>query len=131
MSADGLAAYLREQAILAYEFGVSDCLMLVADWIALRRGADPAAFCRGYDVETAEALLRQWGPLPRAMGRVLRRAGLRLTTAPEPGDVAVIALDNVAHAAIRTSRGWVTRLEQGGLSSLPPARVRVLAAWKI
>lgn len=131
IQAASLAVYLRTEAGRPYVFGVSDCVMLVAGWIERRRGVDPAAFCRGYDVEQAEAWLRELGPFPRAMGRVLRRAGLLLTTDPAPGDVAVIAFNNVAHAAIRTERGWVTRLEPGGISSLPPNRVRVVAAWRV
>lgn len=125
-----LAEYLRQEAARPYRLGEADCLTLVAGWIALARGVDPAAFCRGYDEAEAARLVALWGPLPRAMGRVLRAAGLRLTRDPVPGDVAAIGLDGLAHCAIRTRRGWLTKLEDG-LASLPDARVRVVAAWRV
>lgn len=125
-----LAAFLWAEAAKPYKIGESDCLMLVCGWIALNRGVDPGAFCRGYDEAKAAELISQWGPLPRAMGRVLRRAGFSLTQDPQPGDIAAIALDGLAHSAIRTSRGWVTRLETG-LALLPLDRVRVVAAWRV
>lgn len=127
-----LARYLRDAARRGpYRLGDADCLMLVADWIVAKRGVDPVAFCRGYDAAEAAALVQRWGPLPRAMGRVLRHLGIRMTTDPEPGDIAAIALDGAAHCAIRTGRGWVTRLESGGLTLLPASRVRLLAAWRV
>lgn len=129
-ASDALAAFLQDEARRPYRLGEADCLTMVAGWIALVRGIDPAAFCRGYDEAEAARLVAIWGPLPRAMGRVLRAAGLRLTREPVPGDVAAIALDGLAHCAIRTPRGWVTKLETG-LASFPDNRVRVVAAWRV
>jgi hypothetical protein len=127
-----LATYLQDAARAGpYRIGQADCLMLVADWVSIKRGVDPAAFCRGYDEPAAAALVSCWGPLPRAMGRVLRCAGVAMTAHPKPGDIAAIALDGLAHCAIRTTRGWVTRLQPGGLTSLPDSRVRVVAAWSV
>ena len=97
----------------------------------LRRGVDPIAYCRGYRGKAeAEALLAGWGGLPRVMGRAARRAGLPLTRNPQAGDVAALVLGGLIVGGIRTERGWVVRLDDG-LASLPPARVRVLAAWSV
>ena len=96
----------------------------------LRRGLDPIADCRGYAGD-ANACLRERGGLLRAAGRALRRAGLRLTRDPQPGDVAVVKLgSNLATCAIRTERGYVLRLDDG-MASVPPDRVRLLAAWRV
>jgi len=101
----------------------------VADWVRHRRGVDPMAYCRGYQgTLEAEALLAGWGGLARVVGRGLRRAGIAMTRAPQPGDVAVLALEGRAICAIRVAKGWVMRLDDG-LALLPGERVRVLAAW--
>lgn len=126
-----IAEYLRGEAARAWRLGEADCLTLVADWVLQRTGTDPIAHCRGYRGKAeADALLAGWGGLPRIMGRAARRAGLPLTRTPLPGDIAAVALGAVALGAIRTSRGWVMRLDDG-LASVPPERVRVLAAWSL
>jgi len=125
-----LASYLRVEAGRRFELGVADCVTLAADWLLLCRGFDPIADCRGYAGD-ANACLRDKGGLLRAAGRALRRLGLPMTREPQPGDVAVVALDgNLAICAIRTARGWVMRLDDG-LASVPAERVRLLAAWRV
>jgi len=127
-----LTAYLRAAAGRRFELGTADCVTLAADWLRLRRGIDPIADCRGY--ADANACLREHGGrggLLRAAGRALRRAGLRMTRDPQPGDVAVVKLgSNLATCAIRTERGYVLRLDDG-LASVPPERLRLLAAWRV
>ena len=124
-----LAEYLRAEAARAFELGPADCVTFASDWVAVRRGVDPIAHCRGYRGEAAaNALLA--GGLPRLAGRALRRAGLRLTRAPQPGDVGLVVLGNLATCAIRTPRGWAVRMVDG-LASLPPNSLRVIAAWSV
>jgi hypothetical protein len=126
-----LPEFLHAEAARRFQLGEADCLTLVADWVLLRTGADPIAHCRGYRAKAeADALLAGWGGLPRVMGRAARRAGLALTRNPLPGDIAAVALGSVALGAIRTSRGWIMRLDDG-LASVPRERVRVLAAWSV
>lgn len=128
-----LADYLRAEAGRRFELGTADCVTLAADWLRLRRGIDPLADCRGYAGDANACLVDKGGRggLLRAAGRALRQAGLPMTRNPQPGDVAVVKLgDNLATCAIRSARGWVLRLDDG-LASVPPERVRVLAAWSV
>lgn len=126
-----LAAYLQAEAGRRFQRGSADCITFGADWLQLRLGFDPMAAWRGYATDTeATELMAGWGGIVRVVGRGMRQAGLPLTRDPQPGDVGVIAIGNVAVGAIRTTRGWVTRLDDG-LASLPPNRVRVLAAWSV
>lgn len=130
-----LAAYLRQQAALPHILGSGDCCTYAADWITLCRGVDPIASCRGRYAcaATAEALLAGIGGkggLLRAAGRVLRAAGLSMTRDPQPGDVGVVVVGNLATCAIRSPRGWALRMNDG-LASLPAGRLRVLAAWSV
>ena len=125
-----IAAHLAAEAGRPFELGTADCVTLAADWVRARTGVDPIAHCRGYRAGEADGLLAGWGGLLRLAGRALRSAGLALTRTPQPGDVAVVELGGFAICAIRTRRGWAMRLDDG-LATLPPARVRVLAAWTV
>lgn len=127
-----LADYLRRQAALPFDLGTTDCCQYVAGWVRERLGVDPMAYCRGRyaDERGARVLLSGYGGLPRAVGRALRRSGVPLTRAPQPGDIAVVALGAVAGCAIRTERRWALRMDDG-MALLPLDRVRVIAAWKI
>lgn len=125
-----MASYLRAEAARGFEIGRADCVTLAANWVRLRRGIDPIADCRGYAGD-ANACLVERGGLLRAAGRAMRRAGLRMTRSPQPGDVAVLKLgSNLATCAIRTERGWVLRLDDG-MALVPAERVRLLAAWSV
>lgn len=126
-----LADYLRAEAGRRFERGVADCITFGADWVRLRLGFDAMAAWRGYrsDAEANE-LMAGWGGIVRVVGRGMRQAGVPLTRDPQPGDVGMIGVAGLALGAIKTERGWVTRLDDG-LASLPPERVRVLAAWKV
>jgi hypothetical protein len=127
-----LADYLRLQAALPFVLGKSDCCCFIADWVREQRGVDPMAYCRGgyADERGAGALLSGYGGLPRAVGRALRRSGAAMTRDPQPGDIAVVAVNDVAACAIRTERRWALRLDDG-MALLPLDRVRVIAAWSI
>lgn len=128
---DRLSRYLQAEAGRPFQRGRADCITFGADWLQLRLGFDPMAAWRGYatDAEATE-LMAGWGGIVRVVGRGMRQAGLPRTRDPQPGDVGVIAIDGIGIGAIKTPRGWVTRLDDG-LASLPAARVRVLAAWSV
>ena len=127
-----LAAYLAFEASRRYALGSADCITLVAGWVMRCRGVDPMAAQRGYaDAAEAAALVSGWGGIARIMGRSLRASGLRMTRDPQPADVALVVLrDGRAVGAIRSQRGWAMRLDSG-LATLPPAAVRVIAAWSL
>jgi hypothetical protein len=127
-----LADYLRLEAARPFARGTADCVALVADWVALRRGSDPIAPWRGYATDAeADALLDRYGGLVRIAIVATKQAGLVETMTPRPGDVALIATDTVTRAiAIRTTKGWIVRLREG-LSLYPPEQVRLLRAWRV
>lgn len=126
-----LARYLRAEAGRRFELGRADCATLVADWVRECRGVDPIGPQRGYSLdEEARAIVAGRGGLVRAVGRAMRREGIRLTSNPRPGDVAVLSTGTVVVCAVRTERGWVMRLADG-LARFPLERVRVLAAWAV
>lgn len=130
-SSGPLARYLRGEAGRRFALGEADCATFIAGWVQARCGVDPMAHCRGYRGEAeAGVLLTGWGGLVRAVGRGLRQTGIPMTRNPQPGDVAVVAVGNIAACAIRTRRGWALRLDDG-LALLPPERVRVIAAWRV
>jgi hypothetical protein len=122
-----LADFLRAAATRGFALGEVDCSTMVADWVHACRGADPLPD-RGE--AAARVHLDCWGGLVRAVGRHARAAGLRLTRAPRPGDIGVLAAGGYAFCALRTRRGWAARLD-GGLARFPDDSVRVIAAWRV
>lgn len=127
-----LVAYLRSEARRPFALGRADCVTLIADWVALRRGVDPMADYRGgyADPPGAEAHLRASGGLLRIVGRNLRRAGLRMTRTPADGDVAIIVAARVVSGAIRRGETWVSRTH-AGLAMYRADYARVVASWAV
>jgi hypothetical protein len=127
-----LADFLRAQLARPFVWGESDCATRAADWVRLRTGSDPCAFCRGryFDAAGAMAFYNLHGGLPRAMGRQLRVLGFRLTRDPRLGDVAAIALPGLVIAAIVGERHYHFWMETGAAMA-ERVRVRLIAAWAI
>lgn len=87
-----LSAFLREASGRRWEWGVTDCLMVPSDWIALVRGADPAAPWRGsYSTEQGctRLLLRRGGMIAHC-DDALSRIGVRRAGVGRPGDFALV-----------------------------------------
>lgn len=110
-----------------------DCCTFVADWCVACGYPDPMAFIRDNYTTEAEALelVRKTGLLRFAV-RGARSIGLRATTSPRCGDVAVLRRltvegDNVV-CAIRSGERWVTLLEQG---LVVDAGGELLKAWRV
>ncbi len=123
-----LESYIGEQARRRYAWGEHDCILFVADWIALYRGVDLAADMRGsYNNEIeGKKLFAGHGGLPRLIGKVMRRAGFMLTRTPVRGDAAMVAFGDKICCAICTGPGWAARLESG----ITVSRYgRMIAAW--
>lgn len=128
-----LAEYLRRQAALPFGYGTADCVTLVADWVQACRGVDPLAPWRGYaSRDEAVAHIQQYGGcFWRSVSRALRQVGIRMTTAPEPGDVAIVTVGGITACAIRGQRRWAMRMADGGFAFFSMGDVRVIAAWRI
>ncbi len=115
-----------------HRWGVADCCLMIGDWVALRRGFDPAPELRGAysDRAGAETHFAGWGGLPRMLGRIGRRHRIPLTRAPVAGDVGALVVGDQVFGAIRAEHGWAAHLETG-LALLSDGAVRVVAAWKV
>ena len=125
-----LEQHLNNLAREPFAWGTRDCALVVADWIAARRGVDPAAGWRGRYASEAECsgLLRAAGHLPRIFARLAREHGIARTTAPRPGDVAVVRIGAMWFGAVMTPTGrWAVKAGDG----LSSGKARVVAAWRV
>lgn len=92
LAAVRLNEFLRAAARRPFEWGVCDCCLFLADWIAWRDGLDPAAELRGsYSTEREmRRLLKARGGIERVVGDCARRAGLVPIAEPAAGDVGLV-----------------------------------------
>lgn len=129
-----LAQFLTELPRRKREWGKTDCLMILADWVKLRRGFDPAARWRGTysDEAGAMALLKLHGGHAGIIDEALGAASR--TKEPGEGDVAVIR----APQGIGTiKRPGALCLGEGMVAlmtidiGLVMARLPIVAAWKV
>lgn len=70
--------------------------------------------------------------LPHVFGRLIRQAGMRMTSAPVFGDIAVIvASDGNGPRGAIVTRGYIVASKGGGLSRISFSAARRVAAWSI
>lgn len=128
-----LHAYLSVAARRAFDWGICDCMTLIADWVAQVRGVDPMAELRRcYDSPASCHRLTRYFDDPVGVVEA-QLGGLSRTDAPAPGDVAVIEAPGVTRdpvGAIWTGKSWACRAPEG-LTTIRPAFVRILAAWSV
>ena len=112
-----LYATLHRWAATPHEWGQSDCMMALADWVHLVRGFDPGAGIRG----------TYGDPDICPVGRALRRDpephwrkalhDLPITDAPLPGDVALVAVPGTRFlcGALRLKGNWAMKTSGKGV----------------
>lgn len=110
-----LAEHLALGARTPFAWGVCDCSLWVADWIAARRGIDPAAHLRGRyaTARGARRAVHRAGGMEAMMRDALASAGLSETADPRPGDVALVQGHAGPTMAIRGARGWHLKAPHG------------------
>ncbi len=88
-----LPEYLAGLARKKFEYGVTDCLMILADWVIIRRGVDPAAAWRGkyHDEASCRAALVAGGGLVRCIEIGIAPLGIPRTNEPKRGDFALVS----------------------------------------
>lgn len=130
------AEFLATAARTPFQWGVFDCSLMLADWVKVRRGFDPAAHLRGRyrtALGCARVLRREGGVLGvvRACAAI---AGLDEARTPCAGDVGVVAAitadprrQGSQVGAICTGSRWAV-LGEAGLIVAPMVP---LAAWRV
>lgn len=128
--AERLTAYLQEAAGQRFRWGVNDCAIFVADWIAQEADWDLLdSEMKAYgDEEAAQALLAARGGLMQAFADRCRAAGLKPVDTPAPGDVAVIN-NGRPLCAIRTADYFASAGVRGVI--LLPAWLPVFCAFAL
>lgn len=133
-----LGEYLADAARTPWNYGdrpgpKHDCCTFGSDWVVRCGYPDPMAALREAYGNEAEALeLMRGTGLLRLAARGCRSIGLKRTTAPTCGDVAVIRRptaegDNIT-CAIRSGERWVTLRERGLVVDEGGELVR---AWRV
>lgn len=106
------------------EWGVSDCLLTVADAIEAVTGVDLAAKIRGkYDSEAGAARLlrrRRLETVEDALAKLLPETGRLLA---QRGDVGTIERDGTVAAGFLTDRGFAVK-DARGLAFYPQTAIR-------
>lgn len=119
-----LAVYLAEAARRQFDPARWTCLLgFVSNWVDQEvPGADIAAPWRGR-YKTAigmQRIIRREGGVVAIMSSGCARAGLLVTSDPQPGDIGVVmsitALGVEDVGAIRTARGWACLAAGGGVT---------------
>lgn len=137
MTVSLLGQELNRWLTLEFEWGWSDCMIVLADWVLRVRGVDPAADLRRTYATPGECerVTRYFsdplGVTSRAFEGV---AGLAPTTAPQMGDVGVVlgrterGIEAVGALCLGPGRGWVNK-QPHGMQEFEP--VQVLKAWSV
>ena len=121
---------------LPFEWGRTDCCLLLADWVARARGLDfdPADHLRGaYDDFASCHRLTGWGRDPVAVIEgCAARVPLDRTDAPRLGDVGLLQVPHGGRVlivgGIKTATSWAAKAPFGIVSGKPAG---VLAAWSV
>jgi hypothetical protein len=107
-----LTRFLREHARRPFQWGICDCCLFLADWIAYRDGVDPACHLRGtYSTEREmRHLLKARGGIFEVVASCAARADLCITDNPQAGDVGLVKV------AIKLWRGRAVLVPVGAIA---------------
>lgn len=124
---------LHRWACMPFVWGETDCCLVLADWIARVKGADPAAHLRGM-YSTPGECERETRFLSDPVGCMARCAdsigGLPMVAVPARGDVGVYRRhgERWPYGGIWTGSLWASK-GKDGVTFLKPAQVSPLACW--
>lgn len=127
-----LFAAMHRWAVRPHEWGVFDCMLMLADWVVEVRGFDAAADLRGTYGNP------EWCPVSRRLRAdpepILREAFARLpvTESPGPGDIALVQMRGAPFlfGAVRVdARNWAIKPEAPQL--LVTRAVVPVVAWGV
>lgn len=124
-----LAEFVAEHRSVAFEWGVTDCVLFAAAWIERATGADPLGDLRGQwtDMVSAVRLLRDLGGLRAAVESQLGEP-LPAVLLAQRGDVALIEREDERGLGVVIGAEVAVLTEQGiGFVRLSEASV----AWRV
>lgn len=127
---DRLRCFLGRCAGRPFEFGDFDCGLFLADWCVEQGAEDPARHLRGayHSVKSGLAATDSRSTVV-AFDKVFRAAGMRRTSAPRYGDIAMIRIGSGMPQGAIFANGYVMPAQGGGLSRVPPGSARRIVAW--
>lgn len=137
-----LPQFLADLSRRKWEWGATDCLMVLADWVVLRRGVDPLKPWRGtYSTHGGARMgLRAAGGMEALLSDAFASGGLERAAEPVAGDVGIVSTPFVVRngRALWRATGaicvgpdlWALVAERGMIVARPPD-IRPLAAWKV
>lgn len=129
---DALYDFLRSASRREFIWGSWDCCMWLADWVALQRGADPAAGWRGhYHTPLGAArIIKRRGGLVAHLDDCLAPLGIERTDDPGRGDIAAVAASEGESGAIVLG-STVALLQGPGLIVRHTSIAPIMAAWRV
>lgn len=136
-----LAQFLADLSRRKWEWGKTDCLMVLADWVVLRRGVDPLARWRGtYTTHGGARMgLRVAGGMEALLSHAFASVGLERAAEPVAGDVGLVSAPFAWRngralwrptGAICVGDGWVMAADRGLVIARPPS-IKLIKAWAV
>lgn len=129
-----LSDFMAQSLRTRFDWRQRNCLFWLADWVMIRRGADPVADLRGRFTTPQDCMryLSDHGGLLAVVAARASAAGLILTETPQAGDIGVVQVAGVDEGdpvtgAICVGGLWSV-LSPGGLSTFDASP---LAAWTV
>jgi hypothetical protein len=129
---DSIARFMASLARRQWEWGKTDCLMVLADWINERRGFDPAAAWRGaYSTqEECDRILKRSGGIVALVDMVLHGICPR-TDKPEAGDIAIVRTPKRTGAICVSADDRALLSVDRGLMIVRASILPTVAAWRV
>lgn len=129
---------LNRWMALPFEWGVSDCILCPADWVASQVGVDPAEDVRMtyHDPGSCQRATRFFTePLGITSSCLEGRAGLKPTDSPVVGDVSVVEIRMEGRvqpvgAICLGQHGWALKSEGRGVVVIERP-LTVLKSWGV
>lgn len=122
-------------AAMPTTWGQSDCMLVLADWVARATGVDVAAEIRGkyFDAPSAEVVTGWLSDPVGCAARFFDPVLERIEAADRaPGDIAVLMTMGQPHGGLWNGRSWFSKgTPDGGRRIWEIKRTGVLAAWRV
>ena len=121
---------------VGFQWGISDCSLMVADWCMANGHDDPAAALRGtyHDEQQCRSLIDASGDLVDVVSACAASARLKRINEPQFGCVAVVGSacrPDRQWAAIWNGARWAVWTVNGNRSEWQPMMAKALCMWRV